>query len=151
LAAAAPTAIGTARSRSRFAAGVSLLIIGWVSVCAAGLLLLSDQRLSASRDAFDRGDLAAAADAANDAASIEPWAADPHTQLALVRERSGQIDEARKEINEAIDRAPRDYKLYLLATRLATEAGDQPAAEAAFARAQQLNPKDPTLASLVQE
>ncbi len=140
---------GAVRNRRRFSAGVGILIVGWISVCAAGLLLLADHRLSASRDAFDRGDLQAAADAANDAASIEPWAAEPHAQLALVRERSGQIPEARKEISEAIDRAPRDFQLYLLATRLATEAGDKAAAAAYFARAQQLNPKDPTLASLV--
>jgi tetratricopeptide (TPR) repeat protein len=118
-------------------------------VCAAGLLLLSDLRLTASREAFDRGDLQAALNAADDAASIEPWAAEPHTQLALVRERSGQIAEARRDISEAIDRAPRDFKLYLLATRLATEAGDKAAAAAYFARAHELNPKDPTLAGLV--
>jgi hypothetical protein len=140
---------GEVRSRRRFSAGVAILILGWVSVCAAGLLLLSDLRLTASRDAFDRGDLQAALDAADDAASIEPWAAEPHTQLALVRERSGQIAEARREISEAIDRAPRDFKLYLLATRLATEAGDKAAAAAYFARAHELNPKDPTLAGLV--
>jgi tetratricopeptide (TPR) repeat protein len=150
LAEAAPAGGGTVRSRRRFAAGVSILVVGWISVCAAGLLLLSDQRLGASRDAFDRGDLQAAADAADDAASIEPWAADPHTQLALVRERGGQIGEARAEIAKAIDRAPRDYHLYLLATRLATEAGDKQAAAEAFARAHELNPRDATLAQVVQ-
>jgi hypothetical protein len=146
---AKPASGGEVRSRRRFSAGVGILIVGWISVCAAGLLLLADHRLAASRDAFDRGDLQAAADAANDAASIEPWAAEPHTQLALVRERGGQIAAARREIGDAIERAPRDFKLYLLATRLATEAGDKTAAADYFARAQQLNPKDPTLASLV--
>jgi hypothetical protein len=149
LAPAKPPVGGAVRNRRRFSAGVAILIVGWVSVCAAGLLLLSDLRLNASRDAFDRGDLQAAANAADDAASIEPWAAEPHTQLALVRERSGQIAEARKEIAEAIDRAPRDFKLYLLATRLATEAGDKTAAAEYFTRAHELNPKDPTLAGLV--
>ncbi len=146
---AAPVGGGAVRSRRRFSAGVAILIVGWVSVCAAGLLLLANERLSASHDAFDRGDLQAAADAASDAASIEPWAAEPHTQLALVRERSGQIGEARDEITQAIDRAPRDFGLYLLATRLAIEAGDKGAAAAYFSRAHELNPKDPTLASLV--
>jgi hypothetical protein len=146
---AKPVGGGAVRSRRRFSAGVAIIIVGWVSVCAAGLLLLANERLSASHDAFDRGDLQAAADAADDAASIEPWAAEPHTQLALVRERGGQIGEARKEIGEAIDRAPRDYELYLLATRLATEAGDKAAAARYFTRAHELNPKDPTLSQLV--
>jgi tetratricopeptide (TPR) repeat protein len=149
LADAAPASGGTARSRRRFAAGVSILIVGWVSVCAAGLLLLSDRRLEASRDAFDRGDLTAAADAAEDASSIQPWAAEPYAQLALVYERGGQIAEAQEAVAEAIDRAPRDYRLYLLATRLATEAGDPDAAAVNFERAHQLNPKDPTLADLI--
>jgi hypothetical protein len=148
---AQPVRGGAVRSRRRFSAGVALLIVGWVSVCAAGLLLLANERLTASRDAFDRGDLQAAADAADDAASIEPWAAEPHTQLALVRERGGQIGEARDEISQAIDRAPRDYELYLLATRLATEAGDKPAAAAYFTRAHELNPRDPTLAQLLND
>jgi Tfp pilus assembly protein PilF len=113
------------------------------------LLLLSDRRLEASRDAFDRGDLTAAADAAEDAASIEPWAAEPHTQLALVFERGGQIPEAQEELQKALDRAPRDYRLYLLAARLATEAGDQEGAALNLQRAQELNPKDPTLAGVV--
>jgi O-antigen ligase len=143
------TAGGTARSRRRFAAGVGILVIGWVSVCAAGLLLLSDQRLAASRDAFDRGDLQEAADAADAAATIEPWAAEPHVQLALVRERSDQIAQAREEIEKAIDRAPRDYKLYLLASRIALAAGDDAAADAYFERATELNPRDETLAELV--
>ena len=145
----APQALGTARSRRRFAAGVSILFVGWVSICAAGLLLLSDRRLEASKDAFDRGDLTAAADAAKDSSSIQPWAAEPYAQLALVYERGGQIEQAQEEIVEAIDRAPRDYRLYLLATRLATEAGDPQAAAMYFERAHQLNPRDPTLANLV--
>ncbi len=144
-----PVGVGVARSRRRFAAGVSILIVGWVSVCAAGLLLLSDRRLEASKNAFDRGDLSAAADAAEDASSIQPWAAEPYAQLALVYERGGQIAEAQAEVAEAIDRAPRDYRLYLLATRLATEAGDREAASAYFEQAHQLNPRDPTLAELI--
>ena len=145
----AAAGMGTVRSRQRFAAGVSILIVGWVSVCAAGLLLLSDRRLEASREAFDRGDLTAAADAAEDASSIQPWAAEPFAQLALVYERGGQIEEAGEEVAEAIDRAPRDYRLYLLATRVATEAGDEEAASLYFERAHRLNPKDPTLAALI--
>jgi tetratricopeptide (TPR) repeat protein len=144
----APGALGTARSRRRFGAGVALLVVAWLSVCASGLLLLADRRIEASRDAFARGDLDSALDAAEDAASIEPWAAEPHTQLALIRERAGEIEQARAEIGEAIDRAPRDYKLYLIATRLEDAAGDATAAQASFSRAEELNPKDPTLGEL---
>ena len=52
-------------------------------------------------------------------------------------------------MRSAIDRAPRDYGLYLLATRLATAAGDGEAATRSFERAHQLNPRDPTLADLI--
>ena len=67
------------------------------------------------------GDLEAALDAANDAIDLQPWAAEPRTQLALVYEQAGDLDEAREAIAEAIERAPDDYRLHLLAARMAAE------------------------------
>ena len=134
---------GEVRSRRRFAAGVAILLVAWVSICAAGLLLLEDRKVESSRDAANRGDLAAALDAADDAADLEPWAAEPRTQQALVYELQGDYTAAREAIAEAIDRAPRDYQLRLIAARIDTEAGDPASAKAQVASARALNPLDP--------
>ena len=140
---------GEARSRRRFAAGVALLLIAWISICGSGLLLLSAHSLESSRDAAARGDVEAAIEAANDAIDLQPWAAEPRTQLALVYEQGGDLDEARKAIAEAIERAPDDYRLRLLAARMASSEGDAAAARRELLEAQRLNPRDPGIAAQV--
>jgi O-antigen ligase len=140
-----PRIFGEARSRRRFGAGVVVLLVAWISICAGGLLLLEDRKIESSRDAANRGDLAAALDAANDAADLEPWAAEPHTQQALIYELQGEYAAAQEAIAEAIDRAPRDYQLRLIAARIDTGAGDPASAKAQIAQARTLNPLDPVV------
>jgi tetratricopeptide (TPR) repeat protein len=146
-----PTKLGTVRSRRRFAGGVAVLLGAWVAICASGLLLLADHALTSSQHAVERGDLAEAIDDANSAIDLEPWAAEPRTQLALVYELAGKIPAARAALAEALDRAPRDYQLYLLALRLDREAGDLPAAAASYARARELNPLDPRVTQAIEQ
>lgn len=136
---------GIARSRRRFGRGVAVLLVAWLSICAAGLLLFADNRLEASRDAAARGDDAEAVGLANEAIDLEPWAAEPRTQLALLHERAGELPAAREALGQAIARARDDYELYLLAYRLDLGAGDDAAAAADLARATELNPMDPRL------
>ena len=52
----------------------------------AAIALTSDAKLRASREAAADGDFAKAADEARAAASIQPWAAAPRLQLALIQE-----------------------------------------------------------------
>jgi hypothetical protein len=139
--AAAP--VGEVRSRRRFAAGVAVLLVAWLSICAAGLLLLSDHSLESSRDAASRGDLDAAIGAAGDARDLEPWAAEPRTQLALLYAEAGEIGAALDSLQAAIDRSPRDFELYLLRAGYQVAEHDQAAAKASLERARQLNPFDP--------
>lgn len=139
----APTSRWIARSRRRFAGGVVVLLVAWISICGSALLLLSANSLDASGDAADRGDIQAAVDAANDAIDLQPWSAEPRQQLALVYEQAGQYEEAREAIDEAIERSPDDYRLRLLAARIAGQDGDAVAAQAALGDAYRLNPRDP--------
>jgi tetratricopeptide (TPR) repeat protein len=129
---------------------VILLLTAWISICGSGLLLLSAHSLESSRDAAGAGEIDAAVDAANDAINLQPWAAEPRTQLALVYEQARDYDAAREAIAEAIDRSPDDYRLRLLAGRMAAEAGDVTAARAALLTAHELNPLDPEIQQLIQ-
>lgn len=138
-------AVGTARSRRRFAAGIALLLVAWASICAAGLLILADHSLETSRDRASRDDLAGAIEAADNAADIQPWAAEPRTQLALLYERGGDLRDALTEVSEAIERSPRDYTLYLLQARLLAVSGNTAAARESVARAGALNPLEPVV------
>ncbi len=141
---------GEVRSRRRFGAGVALLLVAWLSICGSGLLLLSAHSLDSSRDAAARGDIGAAVEAANDAIDLQPWAAEPRTQLALVYEQAGEYETAHTEIAEAIDRSPDDYRLRLVAARIAAEAGDPEAARDEVLAAHRLNPRDPEIQQQVE-
>jgi O-antigen ligase len=139
----APDAAAPGRS---FGWGVATLLAGWVAVWTAGVLFLAEAKLDDSREAIDRGDLAGAAQDATDASTLEPWAAEPRLQLALVEERAGNLTAAREAIDEAIDRAPDDWSLWYVASRIERKAGDVEAALEAYLRARALNPRAPIFA-----
>src|SRR5206468_3559739 len=84
------------------------------AVWAGGVLFLTEFKLNSSQEAASRGDLVAAADDARLASSLQPWAAEPRLQLALVQARGQELDPANGTIDEAIDRAPDDYRLWLV-------------------------------------
>jgi hypothetical protein len=136
---------GAVRNRRRFAAGVGLLLVAWVSICACGLLMLSANALHSSGAAAAEGDIDSALSSANDAVDLQPWAAAPRTQLALVYEQAGDYDKAAEAIDEAISRSPDDYRLRLLAARMKFENGETDAAYASLLEAQRLNPRDPEI------
>lgn len=135
-----PRIYGTVRSRRRFARGVAVLVVAWVSICASGLLLLSDHALTSSRAKQADGDLPGAIDDANQAIDLEPWAAEPRAQLAALYERAGDLVSAHAAIEQAIARSREDWELYLTAARIAQQAGDQDAANANLDHAARLNP-----------
>ena len=136
-----PLPAGERRTRRRFAGGVSVLGFAWVAICASALLLLTNLSLNSSRDSFAAGDLESAADSASNAIDVQPWAAQPHQQLGLVLEAQGDIPGAEREIGEAIERAPEDWRLWLVAARLARDAGDEAGALADAGAARALAPR----------
>ena len=127
---------------------VALALCAWGAICAQAFPFLAGQQVEASQDAVDRGDLTEALDRAKSAEAIQPWAASTRLQLALVREELGQIEPAREEIDAAIERDDSDWRLQVVAARLAVKAGDIPDARAALARARALNPRSRLLDDL---
>jgi O-Antigen ligase/Tetratricopeptide repeat len=134
------TAIASQRS---FGWGVATLLTGWAAVWIAALVVLTEVKLDDSRAAVDRGDLSAAAQDATDASTLQPWAAEPWLQLALVEDEAGDLAEARRAIAEAIDRAPDDWSLWYTAGQIEARAGNRAAAFEAYERARALNPRSP--------
>ena len=73
--------------------------------------------------------------------AIQPWASSPWERRALIEERLGRYGRARRSVAEAIERDPRNWRLWLIRTRLETRDGDIPAARRSLARFRQLNPR----------
>lgn len=129
-------------------AGVSLrpwklgvAVAGCAGILIGGVALIGDRALHDSREAAGEGDYARAADDARRARSIQPWAAEPHLQLALLAERTKDLTTANREVDEALERAPDDWRAWVVALRLRTKADDAPAARVALARARELAPR----------
>jgi tetratricopeptide (TPR) repeat protein len=144
-------AIGRGAGRpwvKRSGLGVAVLVVAWVLVVAQAIPLLAQRQVDDSEAAVDHGDLAKALSAAGAARDIQPWAATPYLQLALVSEKAGRLRRARVWIDEAIDRDPRDWRLWLVAARVETKLGRLRTAQRSLNRAISLNPRSPLLRSL---
>jgi O-antigen ligase len=129
----------------RFGLGVVTLLVAWAAAWAGGVVFLTEVKLGDSREAASAGDLKAAAQDARDAINIQPWAAGPRLQLALVEELAGDLDAAKLELDEAIERAPDNWQLWFVRTRLDVKSGQVGAARRDLDRARELNPRAPFL------
>jgi hypothetical protein len=127
--------------RLRFGPRAGIVLLAWVVLCVQAIPFLAGQEVGASQRAAASGDLGKAVERAQSAVAIQPWAASPRLQLALVREEAGNIDLARRDLAGAIARDDQDWRLQLIASRLAVKAGDVPAARRYLARARDLNPR----------
>lgn len=128
-----------------FGLRVCFCLAAWAVICSQAIPYLSSQEVQASRRAVGTGNVATALERAESAVSIQPWASSPRLQLALVQERAGQVEAARDELARAISRDSANWRLQVVAARLAAKDGDIPAARRALARARQLNPRSPFL------
>jgi hypothetical protein len=135
------------RSALRSLAPRFVLSIGAIVALWAILIPLADTiEVRASQGAAARGDLRTALADAVSAARLEPSAATPRLQEALVLERLGDVTAASQAISQAIAREHLNWSLWLVASRLATERDRAAAALADYRRARSLNPTSPIFA-----
>jgi tetratricopeptide (TPR) repeat protein len=138
-----------AAGRNRFGWGLATIAFGCIALVLAAAVFLAGRDLNRSQAAASDGDLPEAADKARAAIAIEPWAADPRLQLALVQELAGDLDAAAKSAEEATDRARDNWQLWVVRARIAIEQDDLQAAESDLREARRLNPRGPIFSSLV--
>jgi hypothetical protein len=115
--------------------------VAFAILLAQSILLLADIRVRDSRAAAERADYSEAVSDANAARSLAPWAASPRLQLALAQELAGEVATARESVQEAAARDPIDWRIWLVAARIETKAGDFRRAAESLRRAQELNPR----------
>ncbi|MEK6276653.1 MAG: O-antigen ligase family protein [Actinomycetota bacterium] len=127
-------------SPPRFALTLGIVLVGWVSTALLVSPLISAEEIEASQEAVARGDLKAAIDHADSARDIQPWAASPYLQLALIAELIGDDRVALEQIDKAIDREPANWQLWVVRGRVQVEAGRVASARRSARRARRLNP-----------
>lgn len=130
-------------SGRRILVTVLAVAAAWLIASAQAIPLLADVKLEDSRAAIRRGDGEQALEDAGAARSIQPWAASPYLQLALVEEEMGHLAPAQSWIGEALERDRSDWRLWLTAARIQTEAGQIDSARRSLHRAATLNPRSP--------
>lgn len=118
-------------------------LVGIALVLAQAIPYLAHLQIGESQAAVRRGDSAAARSAALAARDLEPWAASPYLQLALVEEQAGNVGAAGGWIREAVERDRLDWRLWLVRSRIELKAGRIAAARRSFDRAVSLNPRSP--------
>jgi hypothetical protein len=113
----------------------ALIAVLAISVPLAGTIALRD-----SQTAANQGNLSAAYNDARVAAKLQPYAASPYLQEALVLELGNRLGPAVRAARIATAKSPTDWKTWLTLARIESEAGQERRAVAALAVARRLNP-----------
>jgi cytochrome c-type biogenesis protein CcmH/NrfG len=116
-----------------------------VAVAAAAMVaiaipLTAAASLGRSQAEGAAGDFAAALREAADARRVEPFAAAPRLQQALVLEAQGRLAEAEAAARGAVRHEAAEWSGWVILSRLEAERGHAHAAVAAYRRARSLNP-----------
>jgi len=129
----------------RFGLTVTAVVLAWVA--AIGLVgpLLVEYEIESSQSAAAKEDFGGAVNDAENARSIEPWAASPYVQLGLLAERQGDYAGAAVDFGHAIEREDRNWKWYYLRSRAEHENDERAVALADLERARELNPESECL------
>ena len=133
-----------ADSKPQFGAARAVLVTAGVAVIvAAAIPMLAQLQIGSSQAAVARGDLQAATTDALRARAIQPWAASPYLQLALIAELDGRLRDARRWIQSALRRDEDDWRLWIVSARIETKLAMPRSANASLRRAESLNPLSP--------
>jgi cytochrome c-type biogenesis protein CcmH/NrfG len=120
-----------------------LIAAAIAGLLAIGVPLAATNDVRQSQADFSAGDQTAALAAARSAARIEPGAATPRIQEALVLESMGAIPSALSAAGMATRDEPLNWQAWLVLSRLEAEDGHSAAAVTAYRRARTLNPRSP--------
>ncbi len=130
----------------RWPTRIGLAALALLATVAIGIPFGTTAALRSSQGDVSDGNLSAALSAAATAQRLEPYAASPRLQRALILERSGDLRDARAAIAQATARESTDWSIWLVRARIDAESGHEAAAAGDYRRAHELNPLSPTTA-----
>jgi hypothetical protein len=119
----------------------SLIALAIIAMVAIVPQLRGAQAIRDSREAAAAGELQSALDDADRAHDLQPYAAAPDLQRALVLELMGRREAALAPAREATQASSRDWRSWLVLSRLQAETGRPAGAVASYERAKSLNPR----------
>jgi O-antigen ligase/polysaccharide polymerase Wzy-like membrane protein len=119
---------------------LGIVLAAVAAIVAIAIPLSSTNYLRESERHFREGDLVAALGDARSAQNVEPGAATPRLQEALVLEAAGQFGEAAAVAETATEKEPTNWRTWLILSRLEAESGNAAASVQAYNRARSLNP-----------
>jgi len=128
-----------------FGLAIGGLALAWITALALIGPYLVEHELNSSKAAAKEGNFGVAVERADTARSIEPWAASPYVELALLAEGEGDYATGAQQMSKAIDREEANWLYYYLRGRIEHQGGDLAAAKADLSRAQELNPLEKCL------
>ncbi len=134
---------GRGSSRTRVITRVVLGVIALLSLWAIAVPLAMTNDVRSSQAAVLKGNFQTALADAATAQNLEPDAASPRLQRALILEQLGDIGGARQAVAQAEVREPANWRIWFVASRLATEANKPRLALAYYERAKALDPTSP--------
>jgi hypothetical protein len=120
---------------------VGMIVLALASVVAIGVPLATTNAERRSQAAASAGNLPLALSNAQSAARIEPGAASPQLQVALVLEAQGKASQALVPARRAVADEPANWSSWLVLSRLEAEARHPAASLAAYRQARSLNPQ----------
>lgn len=139
---AAPPSAAERRPASR----AILAVLALAALAAILVPLAAAVAIRDSRDAAADGRLTAALEASRTAERLQPYAAMPHLQRALLLEAVGERERAAAAARAATVREPTNWRTWLVLSRLDARRGAAAPARDALRTARRLNPRSPLLA-----
>lgn len=132
---------GTGKPRLAVSWRVGVAVVSLLAIFAIAIPLASLHLTRESQAEARAGEYAAALDDAKSAQNVEPAAATPRLQQALVLELMGDLPAAEAAARTAVDRESTNWRLWLVLSRIAAENGRPDASVAAYKEARSLNPR----------
>jgi hypothetical protein len=138
---------GSRRARTRLATRAGAVVLSAACLGLIGTPLAMTAAVRRSQADVNAGHPTAALAAARTAINIEPGAATPEMQAALVLELQGRFSDAVIYARQATTNEPQNWDAWLVRSRLEAESGHPGLALYAFDRAHSLNRESPLFRS----
>jgi O-antigen ligase len=129
------------RGRMRFVPRGVLAAVAVAALIAVAIPYAGVTSVDQSQADVNSRSLESALSEARTASDVQPYAASPYLQQALIYELGGDYDAAARAASNATDEEPTNWRNWFVLSRIEAERGNPKASVDAFEKARSLNPK----------
>jgi hypothetical protein len=139
-------AVARSQPRLPLLARLALALVAVAAACTVGVPMAGALATRNSRAAAADGQLASALGDSRTAERLQPYAATPHLQQALVLEEGGALANAATAARAATAEEPTNWRPWFVLARIEARRGEAGPAVSALRKARSLNPRSPLVA-----